>query len=42
LPGTGGYAGGGGDVSSVVDVKLAMGAADALDAIWRRYRDAVE
>jgi len=30
------------DVSSVVDVKLAMGAADALDAIWRRYREAVE
>ena len=30
------------DVSDLVDVKLAMGAADALDAIWRRYQEAME
>lgn len=30
------------DVSSVVDVKLPMGAADALDAIWQRYHEAME
>ena len=30
------------DVSDLVDVKLAMGAAEALDAIWRRYQEAVE
>jgi len=30
------------DVSDLVDVKLAMGAAKALDAIWRRYQEAVE
>lgn len=30
------------DVSNVVDVRLAMGAADALDAIWRRYQEAME
>jgi len=30
------------DVSSLVDVKLAMGAAKALDVIWRRYQETVE
>ena len=28
------------EVSHLVDVKLAMGAAEALDAIWRRYQEA--